>query len=163
MFAFYVTATLILIQHFFQFCGDHTTKQSCLFYTDDTGLYFTLRDKTYHSGDTVLLKDIGTVDGTRPSQLGRALVCITTNINTQCCRTRDGGNLGEWFFPNGTMVPRGNNHRGSAFTRRGSTQQVRLIHRLRDARGPLGEYQCRVPDSSGVLHTASVHIQLGEL
>lgn len=81
---------------------------------------------------------------------------MTSNINTQCCRNSDGGRVGEWFFPNGTMLPR---YLSSyAMVRSGYTQQVRLNRKLSHVMGPIGEYQCRVPDSTGVEQVASIHI-----
>ena len=82
------------------------THAGCIsLYTE--GLYFTLVEQIYLPGDTVLITDIGTVNGTESNDTGTALVCVTTNINTQCCRRSDGGNRGEWYNPNGTIVPRG--------------------------------------------------------
>lgn len=123
-----------------------------------SGLYFTLRGSQYLPGDAALVQDIGTFGGTDPEFTGGALTCHTDNVNTQCCRQIDGGNIGEWFFPNGTIVPRNSDHAGrSAFTRSGSTRQVRLNRNL-DVMGPLGVFECRVPDSSGKLQNASIAI-----
>ena len=35
---------------------------------------------------------------------GDSLVCVTNDVNTQCCTDR--GGVGEWFLPNGNMVTR---------------------------------------------------------
>ena len=116
----------------------------------------------YLPGDTVFLEDIGSASGTDPTMPAGALVCATNNVNTQCCRTGDGGNVGEWFFPNGTMVPRARNPGNSIFARSGSTQQVRLNRLAYTPKEPLGEYECRVPDSSGMVQTAAITIALGK-
>ena len=108
------------------------------------GLYFVLRETTYLPGSTVLITDIGTPGGTDPDQPGGTLVCVTTNINTQCCRNSDGGNVGDWYFPNGTRVNRGNG--AGPFFRTPSTYQVRL-GRKSGVMGPVGAYECRVPDT----------------
>ena len=98
----------------------------------------------------MFLEDIGTAPSSGdPARPGGALVCHTNNVNTQCCRTSDGGNVGEWFFPNGSMVPRNNNHGGFVFTRSGSAQQVRLNQRFQSDLEPVGEYECRVPNRFG--------------
>ena len=90
---------------------------------------------------------------------GQALVCITTNVNTKCCRGSDGGSVGDWFFPDGTRVPRGND---DPITRTGWTHQVRLSRR-NNAMTPTGDHECRVPDeNSGLIHTASITLVLGE-
>ena len=130
-------------------------------YTNTDGLYFELRGTTYLPGSIVFLKDIGVFDGTEPDMPGGTLVCHTNSVNTPCCRTSDGGNVGEWFFPNGSMVPRNGNNPGRfVFTRSGSNQQVRLNQRFQSDLEPVGEYECRVPDNNRVEHTATITIAL---
>ena len=125
------------------------------------GLYFTLNGRMYQSGNIVLITDIGEAlpfpNNTDP---GSSLVCNTSNVNTHCCRGRDNpnrGSLGEWYFPNGTIVPRGIT---GDITRTGWTHQVRL-NRRNNAMIPLGTYTCVVPDMNNTMnHTAT--ITLGE-
>ena len=127
-----------------------------------TGLYFTLNGVVHLPGDTVLITDIGlsTLVGDDRSDPGSSLVCITTNVNTNCCRGKDGGNVGEWFFPDGNMVPRNSDRPDGDFTRSGFTHQVRL-NRRNNAMTPLGTYTCVVPDMNNTMnHTAT--ITLGE-
>ena len=63
-----------------------------------------------------------------------------------------------------TMVPRNGNNPGRfVFTRTGSTQQVRLNQRFQSDLEPVGEYECRVPDSSRVEQTATITIALGKI
>ena len=127
-------------------------------------LYFELRGTTYLPGSIVPITDIGTAPaGGDPTMPGGSLVCVTSSINTQCCRGSDGGNVGEWFFPNGDMVPRASNPGDSNFTRSASAQQVRLNRRVPDAVQPVGEYECRVPDGNGVEQTAAITIALGKI
>ena len=114
----------------------------------------------YLPGDTVLITAIGDSE-TDPDSY---LVCVTNNVNTQCCRKRDGGNVGEWYFPNGTMVLRNNAPAPTAdFTRSGFTHQVRL-NRRNNAMSPTGIYECRVPTNAseeGVVN-ATAQITVGE-
>ena len=126
-----------------------------------TGLYFTLNGVVYLPGDTVLITDIGLSilvgDTFDP---GSSLVCITTNINTNCCRGKDGGNVEKWFFPDGTIVPRNRDSPNGDFTRSGYTHQVRL-NRRNNAMTPLGTYECRVPHmdtTCSKMHTATITI-----
>ena len=126
------------------------------------GLYFMLNGVEYPPGSTVLIEDIGSFQGSDPSQPGSSLVCVTTNINTQCCRGSDGGNVGEWYYPDGTIVPRNRNPGSSPFSRTASMEQVRLNRRFADVFAPLGEYACRVPDSSGVMQSAFIKIGTGK-
>ena len=64
-----------------------------------------LENNVYIPGDSVPITDIGPQPGNR-SDAGSTLVCVTTNVNTACCRGSDGGAIGEWYYPNGTRVPR---------------------------------------------------------
>ena len=105
-----------------------------------SGLYFTLRGEVLLPGDSVLITDID-------SGGGAPLTCVTTNVNMACCRDRDGGNVGEWYHPDGTIVLRNANVDSSVdnvFTRSGFTHEVRLNRRA-NAMGPLGVYSCTVP------------------
>ena len=112
----------------------------------------------YLPGDTVLITDIGVAEYTNPRS---SLVCITTNVNTNCCRNSDGGNVGEWFFPDESMVPRNRDSPSSDFTRSGFTHQVRL-NRRNNAMTPLGTYTCVVPDmnNAAMNHTATITLAL---
>ena len=127
----------------------------------NSGLYFTLNGTVYQPGDSILITDVGVVArfGTDP---GSSLVCVTSNVNTQCCRSRDSGNVGEWYFPNGTMVPRNSAAPSAVFTWSGFTHQVRL-NRRNSATSPTGTFECRVPDEdTGELVDASITLTAGE-
>ncbi len=131
-------------------------------YALGTGLYFTLSGTVYLPGDSVLITDIGEFTFFIPEGAASSLVCNTSNVNTQCCRTSDGWNVGEWFFPNGTMVLRNRGNENLNFTRSGFTHQVRLNHR-NNALMPTGEYSCRVPDETNqTLHMATITMIAGK-
>ena len=127
-----------------------------------SGLYFMLNGAVYLPGDTVLITDIGLFDfeAFYPVDPGTSLVCVTTNVNTACCRPRDGGNVGEWYLPDGTLVPRFGRAPYADFSRHGYTQQVRL-NRRNNAMTPTGTFECRVPDGSGVLQSAFITLDTG--
>ena len=116
----------------------------------------------YLPGDTVLITDIGAAEPIYPRN---SLVCYTTNVNSHCCAGRNNPNgspLGNWYFPNGTIVPRFRDSMNGDFTRTGSDHEVRL-NRRNNAMTPLGTYECRVPHmdtTSTEMHTAT--ITLGE-
>ena len=121
-----------------------------------SSLYFRLNGIVYLPESIVLITAIG-VSGTDP---GSSLVCVTSNVNTECCRGRDGpggsdGSVGEWYFPNGTIVPRNNAAPSANFTRRGFTHQVRL-NRRNNTMSPTGMYECRVPDGDTVVNASIV-------
>ena len=131
-----------------------------------TGLYFELNGIIYYDGHSVLISDIGPQPADR-SDPGSTLVCVTTNVNTACCRRRDNsaqvntataGAVGEWHYPNGTLVPRPNNNPVD-FARVGFTHQVRLSREVSTSSPPLGVYTCEVPDPSGVTVTASITLR----
>ena len=117
-------------------------------------------------GDSVLVSDIGP----QPDNLndsGSTLVCVTTNVNTACCRTNDNnarGVVGNWYYPNSTKVPCGSAASEELKLRRfGYTHQVRLA-RSPDSTPLPGIYTCRVPQlSTGVLYNASITIDMGKL
>ena len=128
-----------------------------------SGLYFTLNGMVYLPEDTVLITAIG-ISGTDADS---SLVCVTSNVNMDCCRESDGGNVGEWYFPNGTIVARNSAAPSADFTRRGFTHEVRL-NRRNGAMSPTGIYECRVPDpvatnasEEGVVN-ATAQITVGE-
>ena len=117
-------------------------------------------------GDSVLISNIGPQPANR-SYPGSTLVCVTTNVNTACCRNKENngmnnataGAVGEWLYPNGTLVSRPY-YNLVDFVRVGYTHQVRLARGESDSTPPLGVYTCQVPEpsSTGVLHNASIII-----
>jgi hypothetical protein len=115
-----------------------------------SGLYFTLGNTVYLPGDTVLITDIGVfVAGSDRVNPGTSLVCRTDYVNTQCCRGIDGGNVGEWFDPDGNELPRFSDTDAEAdFSRSAYTHQVRL-NRRNNAMSPTGAFECRVPPTGG--------------
>ena len=121
-----------------------------------TKLYFTWRGNRYEPGDSILITDVRLHHG--DAGPGDSLVCVTTDVNTQCCT--DVGGIGEWFFPNGNMVPR-NNDTVSQIVRTGRTNQVRLNFRTHQT-SPTGEYTCLVPETGGsVIQTAGIRLISG--
>ena len=130
------------------------------------GLYFILSGTIHLPGDSVLISDIGSqsYDSSDP---GSTLVCVTTNINTACCRGGDNngvtnataGAVGEWYYPNGAQVPRPSDGYVVDFARMGFTHHVRLSRRVSVSTPPLGVYTCQVPDpSTGFVYSASITI-----
>ena len=77
--------------------------------------------------------------------------------------------MGEWFFPDGTIVPRQGAAPTADFTRSGFTQQVRLNHR-NNAMTPTGVFECRVPardyggggELTSEVVTASITLSTGQ-
>lgn len=87
------------------------------------------------------------------------LQCVTDK--TPCCQT--GPKLGEWHFPNGSVIPeRGNNHTGSPFyVSRDENGAINLSHANSSSTSeslssPSGLFCCEVPDANGLDQTQCV-------
>ena len=88
------------------------------------------------------------------SDPGSTLVCVTASFNTACCRGRDNnktnataGAVGEWYYPDGTTVPRGKNYRSFlCFRRYGYKNNLRLGIFNASVSDPQGIYCCKVPN-----------------
>ena len=118
----------------------------------NTGLYFTLHGTVYLPGDTILITDIGRGNSSDP---GFSLVCVTTNVNTNCCRSADGGARGEWYLHDSTRIV---NNPNNNFYKTRYTQQVRL-NRKNNAMSPTGVFTCEVPNMANTMnHTATIRI-----
>ncbi len=103
--------------------------------------------------------------GANQDDPGLSLVCVTSNVNTMCCRGRDhpgSGPVGNWFYPNGTIVLGNSDNPNGDFTRSSHTQQIRLNRKRTDVMSPTGVYTCEVPDGSNTAMTHRATITLGE-
>ena len=61
--------------------------------------------------------------------------------------------MGEWHYPNGSIVPGNGATEGRFFffrTRGDQDGTVNLFRRSNDIISPFGSYCCEIPDSSGV-------------
>ena len=88
-----------------------------------------------------------------------SILCVTTNVNTYCCRNSDnpnGGSRGKWYLPDGTRIF---NTPDTNFYRTRYAQQVRL-NRRNNAISPTGVFTCEVPNdvNSTMPHTANITI-----
>ena len=130
-----------------------------------TGLYFTLSNNVHLPGDTIPMTDVG--DGfPGTSNPGPSLVCVTSNVNRNCCRGGDhhgSGAVGNWLYPNGTIVPGNSGNPDGDFTRSSHTEQIHLNRKRPDVISPTGVYTCQVPDGSNteMPHTATITL-IGE-
>ena len=79
-----------------------------------------------------------------------ALLCMT-NLTGFCGRSENRSVLGDWYFPNGTVVPSSGEQWNFYRTR---DQMVVRLNRRRG--GVEGIYCCEIPDSMNV--TQTVHI-----
>ncbi len=129
-------------------------------------------DTVFLPGATIPITDVG--DSYYPGSAmnqddpGPSLVCVTSNVNTMCCRGSDhpgSGAVGNWIYPNGTIVL-GNSAISylGGFTRSSHTQQIRLNRKRSDVMSPTGVYTCEVPDGSDntIFHRAIIILTDGE-
>ena len=80
---------------------------------------------------------------------GGALECHTDD--TTCCRgidNPDGAGRGEWYYPDGTVVPPPPSGNSTGFYRARDHMVIRL-NRVGVA-GPAGVYRCEIPGAGGV-------------
>ncbi len=133
------------------------------------GLYFMVNSTVYLPGGTIPITDVG--DGfpgtTNPTDPGPSLVCVTTNVNTMCCRGSDhpgSGSVGNWFYPDDTIVLGNNDDPNGDITRSSHAQQIRLNRKRPDVMSPTGVYTCVVPDVSdtAIIHRATISLSDGE-
>ncbi len=123
----------------------------------------------YLPGDTIPITDVGDSyppgSGDNQVDTGPSLVCVTSNVNTMCCRGSDhpgSGSVGNWLYPNRTIVLGNTANSNGTITRSSHAQQIRLNRKRPDVISPTGVYTCEVPDGSdtAIIHTAT--ITLGE-
>ena len=80
---------------------------------------------------------------------GGALECHTDD--TTCCRgidNPDGSGRGEWYYPDGTVVPPPGG--GTRFIRTRDHMVIRL-NRVGHTLSPTGVYRCEIPGAGGVI------------
>ena len=113
-------------------------------------VWFSLGNVTYQNKSNVILENIGEGDD--------ALLCKTNR--TACCHHHIVGmrhSMGNWFFPNGTKVPRVNTTSGEMrdfYRDRG--QMVVRMHRR--GGGVEGIYRCEIPDTFGFIQTLYIGV-----
>ena len=112
-------------------------------------MYITLNGIRYPNNSNILITDVGQGnDG--------ALHC-TTDL-TKCCKvihTRIEKTLGNWFYPNGSMV--GVNKTNQTFYKSRGHSKV-YLHRRIGSISPVGKFCCKVPDATHTENTVCVNL-----
>ena len=120
-----------------------------------TGIYLSLKGTVYANNSVISITEIGETDtpATPAHDSNNGLQCISDRM--PCCRF-GGGHVGEWFFPDGTMVP-GN---GPTFYRNrgGDDGTVNLNRANTNVVSPTGLFCCVVPDATGIDQTVCVSL-----
>ena len=116
-----------------------------IFFPGAGDVWFSLNGTTYQNNSCVTLEDIGEENDT-------ALLCMTNF--TACCQapyTGTESGLGNWYFPNGSVVPSSGVQWDFHRTR---DKSVVRLNRRRG--GEDGIYRCEIPVSTNV--TQSIYI-----
>ena len=114
-----------------------------------TGVYFSLNGMIYGNNSVISISDIGKTD-----IVSEALQCITDK--QPCCRS--GGDTGEWFFPNGTMVPVMSGAKTFYRNRGNSDGRVNLNHLNSSIMSPTSLFCCKVPDATDEMQSLCTYI-----
>ena len=110
---------------------------------------FYLNSVAYPDGSTVLRTDIGEGEA-------NALRCTTDS--TTCCSNLNGEmRAGDFYFPNGDMVPTSGNTSSGYYRNRFS--RFILLNR-RSLGETTGQFHCEIPDASGT--KVNLFINIGE-
>ena len=108
---------------------------------------FVLDRVNYPSGSTLLRTDIGE---------GAAALQCTTN-RAGCCRSSDGERAGEFYFPDGTLVPTLGVYPSIRTYYRDRDYGLIRLNR-RDIGMETGQFCCEIPDASGTKVNLSINI-----
>ena len=111
-----------------------------------------LNSDSYGNNSALVLTDIGEGDN--------ALICLSDS--TQCCRGADnpcGDNtpLGNWYFPDGSVI-RNSEIGGGIYMDRGAS--VVRLNRRNNVQSPGGVYRCEVVDARGNTQTILVDLHV---
>ena len=109
-----------------------------------------LNTKVYLPGDTILISDIGSQPDNY-SDPGSTLVCVTTNVNKECCNESDyfsdaffEESVGAWYYPDSREVSSFIDNTVD-FEIVAYTEQLRLARVNTSTVAPLGIYTCQIP------------------
>jgi hypothetical protein len=126
-------------------CHIHTLKS--------VGVYLSLKGAVYANNSVISITEIGKSDSDRAA-VNESLQCITDR--RPCCATPL-NRVGEWYFPNGSIVPRQSS--SSSFYRSRSDNGVINLNRVHtNIIIPVGQFCCQVPDSANVLRNICAYI-----
>ena len=92
---------------------------------------------------------------------GNSLRCLTPLM--PCCGGDDnpnGGGLGDWRFPDGSVVPSRSSGDDLSMTREASSI---LLHRINNVMSPTGVYTCEIPDNSTSTRKLDFYLYTGQV
>ena len=111
------------------------------------GVYLSLKGVVYPNNSIILITEIGETDTSEspPTNSNNGLQCITDR--TPCCRF-EGGQQGEWRFPDGAVVPSQSGATTFYRSRGRDDGTVNLNRVSNDVTMPTGQYCCVVYDAT---------------
>ena len=115
-------------------------------------MYLSLNGVTYRNNSIISISDIGMTD----SDQNKGLQCITDR--NPCCKIGIGKNLGEWMFPNDSVVPIMNNAESFYRNRGEGDGTVNLNRNNSSIMSPTGLFCCKVPDANDENQTLCTYI-----
>ena len=101
------------------------------------------------------------VDLTEVGASSDTLICLTTLI--EYCRgidTNGVGSMGNWRFPNGSLVS--SQSGGPSLSRSRGPSSV-LLHRINNVMSPTGVYTCEIPDANNTNTELNIYLYVGQL
>ena len=126
------------------------------------GVYLSLRGSIYTNGSIIFVNDIGETNSSpmAPPESQNGLQCVTDRM--PCCSSPH--MLGDWFFPNGTVVPEETLSHGTFYSSRGLGNDGTLnLNKVgTDLTTVTGEFCCVLPDINDVNQTLCAVIDVGE-
>ncbi len=134
---------------FWSFCHVHLNHVISPSLPAVPGLSLKLNDTTYGNNSVIEMLEVRYREST--------LICLTNSPT--CCRAREnplGVPQGEWYYPNGNLVPSRKNRAGHSVYRSRWEGEVRL-NRMGDDLPP-GKYCCRAPTLSGDWETICTNL-----
>ena len=117
------------------------------------GVHLSFKGMTYSNNSIFFINEIGRTSS------NKAIQCVTDK--QKCCfSTRN--RFGEWYFPNGTLLPR-QHHPTDGFAthfyrNRADNGTVSLNRVGPSVVSPTGRYCCELPDAAGVQQSLCAYI-----
>ena len=128
------------------------------------GVYLLLKGIFYANNSDIFVNEIGEMDHISliPNQ-NNALQCITDK--SPCCQSIP-NRAGEWYFPNGTVIPGPTGHGPVFYRSRGpddGTVNLNYINSTLPTLSPTGFFCCVLPNMDNENQRLCANLDIGEL
>ena len=126
------------------------------------GVYLSLRGSIYPNGSIIFVNNIGETNTSpmAPPESHNGLQCVTDWV--PCCSSPN--RLGDWLFPNGTVVPEETLSHSTFYSNRGlgNDGTLTLNHVDGQSSTVTGEFCCVLPNINNIDQTLCAVIDVGE-